>query len=83
MSNSSEKEFNIVVNGKAKKVATKILSFEEVVKLAYPTPPAGDILFTVVFHNADQNPSDGTLVAGQTLTIRNGTRFDVKHTNRS
>jgi hypothetical protein len=77
-------QFDIVVNGKAKKVDHQILTFDEVVKLAFPTPPAeGDIIYTVVFHNADQDPTNGTLVDGKTVKVRNGTRFDVKHTVRS
>jgi hypothetical protein len=77
-------EINIVVNGKAKKVDHKLLSFDEVVKLAYTTPPApGDIVYAVTFHNADQEPKNDTLVAGQSVTVRNGTQFDVKHSVRS
>ena len=77
------KEINIVVNGKAKKVSKAVQSFDDVVALAYPTKPAGDVLFTVVFHNADQQPRDGSLVSGQSVTVKNGTSFDVKHTIRS
>ncbi len=77
-------EFNIVVNGKAKKVDHQVLTFDEVVKLAYPTPPAqGDIVYIVTFHNADQEPKNGDLVEGKTVTVRNGTQFDVKHSFRS
>jgi hypothetical protein len=77
-------EFNIVVNGKAKKVEHQLLTFDEVVKLAYPTPPApGDIVYLVTFHNSDQVPKDGALVAGQSVKVRNGTQFDVKHSFRS
>ena len=77
-------EFNIVVNGKAKKVDHAVLTFDDVVKLAYPTPPApGDIVYLVTFHNADQEPKNDSLVAGQSVTVRNGTSFDVKHAVRS
>lgn len=77
-------EINIVVNGKAKKVDHAVLTFDEVVKLAFPTPPApGDIVYLVTFHNADQAPKDGELVAGQSVKVRNGTQFDVKHSFRS
>ena len=78
-----DKDFNIVVNGRPRTVETQVLTFDDVVKLAFPTPPEGDIIYTVVFHNADQDPSNGTLVAGKTVTIRNGTSFDVKHAIRS
>ena len=77
-------QFNIVVNGKAKKVDHQILTFDEVVKIAYPTPPApGDIVYLVTFHNADQVPKDDELIATQSVKIRNGTQFDVKHSFRS
>jgi hypothetical protein len=81
---SKDHEVNIVVNGKAKKTNHALLTFEEVVSLAYPTPPAaGDIVYTVVYHNADQEPRNGTLIATKSVTVRNGTSFDVKHTVRS
>ena len=74
----------IVVNGRAKPVDHSILTFDEVVALAYPTPPeAGDIVYLVVYHNADQEPRNHSLVAPNTVKVRKGTRFDVKHTVRS
>ncbi len=77
-------EFNIVVNGKAKRVDHAVLTFAEVVKLAYPTPPeSGDLVYTITFHNADQDPKNSDLVPAQTVTVRNGTSFTVKHAVRS
>ena len=77
-------EYNIVVNGKAKKVDHAVLTFDEVVKLAYPTPPeSGDLVYTVTFHNADQEPKNSDLVPTQTVIARNGTSFTVKHAVRS
>lgn len=77
-------EFNVVVNGKAKKVDQSVLTFEEVVNLAYPTPPeSGDLVYTVIFHNADQEPKNGDLVPTQKVTVRNGTSFTIKHAVRS
>jgi hypothetical protein len=77
-------EYNIVVNGKAKKVDRAVLAFDYVVKLAYPAPPeSGDLVYTVTFHNADQEPKNGDLVPTQTVTVRNGTNFTVKHAVRS
>jgi hypothetical protein len=77
-------EYNIVVNGKAKKVNHALLTFDEVAKQAYPTPPeSGDVVYTVTYHNADQEPKNGDLVPTQTVTVRNGTSFTVKHAVRS
>jgi hypothetical protein len=77
-------EYNIVINGKAKKVDRAVLTFDDVLKLAYPAPPeSGDLVYTVTFHNADQEPKNGDLVPTQTVTVRNGTSFTVKHAVRS
>ena len=77
-------EYTIVVNGKAKKVDHAVLTFDDVVKLAYPTPPeSGELVYTVIFHNAEQEPRNGDLVPSQTVTVRNGTTVTVKHAVRS
>ena len=77
-------DYNIVVNGKAKKVDHAVLTFDEVVTLAYPTPPgSADLVYTVTFHNADQEPKNGDLVPTQSVSVRNGTSFTVKHAVRS
>ena len=43
----------------------------------------GDIVYTVTFHNADQEPKNDSLVAGQSVRVRDGTNFDVRHAVRS
>ncbi len=78
------KEFTIIVNGREHKVATDVLTFADVVKLAFPNPPPGDnVMFTVTYRNADSDRREGTLVEGQTVTIKNGTIFNVTATTRS
>ena len=42
------RKYIIIVNGQKKVVATRTLAFDEIVKLAFPTPPTGaNILYTV------------------------------------
>lgn len=78
------KEFTIIVNGREHKVATDVLTFADVVKLAFPNPPSGDnVMVTVTYRNADSDRREGTLVEGQTVTIKNGTIFNVTATTRS
>lgn len=78
-----DKEFRIVVNGEPKTVESEEVSFEEVTKLAYPTPPFADTMFTVTFRNA-KKPKEGTLVEGQSVEVKkDGTIFNVKATDRS
>jgi len=78
------KEFTIIVNGREHKVSADVLTFADVVKLAFPNPPTGDnVMFTVTYRNADSDKREGTLVEGKTVTIKNGTIFNVTTTTRS
>jgi hypothetical protein len=75
----------IFVNTRKKTVQKKVLSFEEVVALAFDTPPptGPNIVISVSFRNADGERREGTLQAGDFVTIKNGTIFDVTATDRS
>jgi hypothetical protein len=77
-------QFTIIVNGRKKVVTTDELSYEQVVALAYDNnPPTGpNIVISVTYRNAEDN-KQGTLVAGQTVEIRNGTIFNVTATDKS
>lgn len=85
-STGTEKQtiFHIIVNTRPRQVDHAVLTFDDVTKLAYPNPDGvTDPIFTVSFKNADQRPSEGTLVAGESVTVKNGTIFNVKRTGRS
>ena len=77
------KDVVIVVNGEPKQVTSKEVSYEEVVKLAFPTPPFADTLYTVTFRNA-KKPKEGSLGEGQSVEVKkDGTIFNVKATDKS
>ncbi len=80
----SQKAITIIITGQKKEVAETKLTFNEVVKLAFPALPTGDnVMFTVRYrHGPRQNPS-GTLLEGETVRIKNGMIFDVTQTVRS
>jgi hypothetical protein len=78
------KEFTVIVNGREHKVSTSVLTFDEIVRLAFPNPPTGDAaIVTITYRNADSDRREGTLVEGQRVTIKNGTIFNVTATTRS
>lgn len=80
---SHEKRFRIFINGQEASVTTAELSYDDIVGLAYNPPPSDpNILVTVVYRKAAHN-ADGSLVKGQTVTIKNGTIFDATKTTRS
>ncbi len=75
--------FAVIVNGQQRTVESQIVSYEEVVKLAYPTPPSPDTRYTVTYRNAKE-PKEGSLARGQSVEIKKeGTIFNVKATGRS
>jgi hypothetical protein len=76
--------FHINVNSRPKVVNQEVLTFEEIATLAFPTTDGiQNPIYTVTFKNADQNPSAGTLVAGESVKIKNGTIFNVTRTGQS
>jgi Multiubiquitin len=78
------KEFTIIVNGRKKEVATKILSFDQLVALAFnPVPVGPNVMFTVTYRKGPHKNPEGTLTEGGTVRIKDGMIFDVTETNRS
>ena len=78
------KGFDIIVNAEQHHVEKKRVSFEQIVKLGFPTPPSGqNILFTVTYYNGPQANPEGVLTAGQIVKVTNGMVFNVKATDRS
>ena len=79
------KTVTIIVNTLEKTVdRNKVISFEEVVSLAYDgNPPTGEFIeFTVMYRRGHGN-KDGSLVAGQTVKVKDGMVFNVSATDRS
>lgn len=92
MNNSQEnknqghsKEITIIINGRQEIVAAKeILSFAEIVALAFENPPTGEnITFTVTYRKGHGNKPEGTLIEGETIKIKDGMIFNVTSTNKS
>ena len=80
----SQKVFAIVVNAQRKEVAEPKLTFDEVVKLAFPIPPAGqNILFTIKYRKGPAVNPKGSLLEGHSVRIKDGMIFDVTPTDRS
>jgi Multiubiquitin len=78
------KEFTIIVNARQKLVASKELTFDEVVALAFnPVPSGPNIVITVTYrHGPHENP-EGLLSKGEHVWIKNGMVFNVKATDKS
>jgi hypothetical protein len=72
------------VNGQEKIVATKTITFEEIVVLAFPNPPTGqNILFTVGYEDGPHSNPAGSLLPGGKVKIKDGMIFNVTPTDKS
>jgi hypothetical protein len=76
-----EKQYRIYVDGTEKTVTAEVLSFEQVVNIAYPSHDPQTI-YRVTFEKAKE-PHEGRLLADQSVEIKNGTEFDVTPVGRS
>jgi hypothetical protein len=77
-------EYKIVVNARERTVDHDELSFDEIVGLAFdPVPTGPNVVFSIGFRHAAQHPSAGTVPVGGTVTIKNGTVFNVTATDKS
>ena len=75
----------VIVNTRMKAVdKNEEISFEEIVSLAYDdNPPTGPYLEFTVMYRRGQGNKDGSLVAGQTVKVKDGMVFSVSATDRS
>ena len=77
------KRIQIIVNGQPHVIEDDIVSYEQVVNLAFPVPPSPNMRITVSFRNAKE-PKDGTLIPGGTVEVKkHGSIFNVTATGRS
>ena len=78
------RKFIIIVNGQQKTITTKVVSFDEIVKLAFPTPPPGaNILYTVSYEDGLRQNPQGSLKEGQSVRVKNWMIFNVTATDKS
>jgi len=79
-----EKRFTIIVNGEEVKDVKQVLTFVDVLDIAFPKPrPVPDSDYSITFKNAESSPRNGQLNPGGTIEVKNGTHFDVTPTNKS
>lgn len=82
--NGKQKTVTVIVNGKPKVVVKDFISYEEVIAMAFETPPSGDgVQFSVTYTKGHGDKPKGILVEGQSVKAKEGMEFDVTATNRS
>jgi len=78
-----KQEPTIIVNGEEHQVRSDVVTYQEVVTIAFPIPPSPDARYTVSFRGAKE-PHEGSLAPSQSVIVRKeGTIFNVKATGKS
>jgi hypothetical protein len=78
-----EKEFTIYVNAREKVVHQRELTFDEIVILAFG-PTSGDAsVYTVTYQKGPDKKEKGSLVAGESVKLKDGMIFNVVRTDKS
>lgn len=81
---SRAREYHIFVNTRPKEVYAPTLSFWEVVKLAFPQAvPNPKTYYTITYKHGPKTNPEGSLVAGETVHLKDGMRFNVTATDKS
>lgn len=77
-----EVTFHIAVNGEAEVWRHRKITYEEVVKLAFPDgPTGGDVRYSVSWTKPDGH--EGSLRPGHSIDVVDGMIFDVRNTDKS
>lgn len=78
------KTYTIYVNGQEKTITTKTVSYEQIVKLAFPNPIVGhNIIYTVGYEDGPHKNPSGSLMPGGKVYVKDGMIFDVTPTDKS
>ncbi len=77
------RRFHIIVNAQPKPWDDETINYSQVVDLAFPPPHKETEIFTVQYSCGPKGNSQGTLVDGQRVKVRNRMVFDVTRTDKS
>ena len=78
------KSTTIIVNGRPKTVVAKDLSFAEIVRQAFDDAVFNDVtIYTITFKRGHGDKTEGTLVEGESVKVKEGMIFNVARTDKS
>lgn len=74
----------ILVNARPRQVEPGLISFDSLIALAFAEPPTGpQVSFTVSYRKGPADRPEGSLLAGQSVTVVQGMSFNVTATDKS
>lgn len=77
-------QIKIKVNSRERVVDHRVLTYWEVVKLAYPeAEPSEVVIYSIDYASGPRQNPNGSLVEGQSVTVKEGMKFYVTPTDKS
>jgi Multiubiquitin len=74
----------IIVNTREKEIEGKVITYDQIVALAFENPPSGEnIEITIAYRDGHGPDKEGTLKPGETVRIKKDMIFDVTATDKS
>jgi len=80
---TATRRYEIIVNTRSRTVTGSLVTFEQIVQLAYPGSHEPNVVFTMTYRHAASTPPAGELGSGGTVQVKNGTVFNVTRTVQS
>jgi hypothetical protein len=77
-----DKDFKIIVNGRQRTVEGELISFEQVVRLAFPESKPNAV-YTVTYSDGPKENREGCMSAGDKVHVKNNMVFNVTETDKS
>lgn len=75
--------YEIIVNGRPRTVTGNIVTFDQIVQLAFPGTHDCNVVFDVTYQKAAAQPPAGQMGPGGSVKIKKGTVFNVTRTVQS
>ena len=80
---TAARKYEITVNTRPRTVTGSLVTYEEIVQLAFPGLHDSNVEFTMTYRHAASMPPSGELGAGGSVQVKNGSIFNVTRTVRS
>lgn len=76
-------EYNIFVNTRKEMWGDDTISYDQVVRLAFPTDPNPQTVYEVTYKNGPKENREGTMVRGDAVKVKSGMHFIAHATGQS
>lgn len=75
--------FELIVNGTPENWRKSTISYDEVVRLAFPSDPSPTTIYAVTYKRGPKANPEGSLVQGESVRVKSGMNFHVSPTGQS